>query len=56
MTEKNVPGEGNCPCPKKNCPRHGDCAACRSHHAANKWYPPYCDRRKKGKEDRHGSH
>ena len=22
----------DCRCKKKNCPRHGDCAACRAHH------------------------
>ena len=22
-----------CPCKKRKCPRHGDCAACREHHA-----------------------
>ena len=23
----------DCPCKKKKCPRHGNCAACREHHA-----------------------
>ena len=23
-----------CPCRRVNCPRHGDCAACREHHRA----------------------
>lgn len=36
----------NCPCKKKNCPRHGDCEACRIHHAAsNRKRPVYCDRK-----------
>ena len=26
----------NCPCKKENCPRHGDCEACRQHHTASK--------------------
>ena len=33
----------NCPCRKKGCPRHGDCAACRSHHAERK-RPVFCER------------
>ncbi len=33
----------NCPCRKKGCPRHGDCAACRSHHAERR-RPVYCER------------
>lgn len=24
--------EGNCPCRRTKCPRHGDCTACREHH------------------------
>ena len=26
----------NCPCKKRNCPRHGDCAACRAHHQGSR--------------------
>ena len=33
----------NCPCRKKGCPRHGDCAACRSYHAERK-RPVFCER------------
>lgn len=33
----------NCPCRKKGCPRHGDCAACRSDHAERR-RPVYCER------------
>ena len=33
----------SCPCRKKGCPRHGDCAACRSHHAERK-RPVFCER------------
>ncbi len=33
----------SCPCRKKGCPRHGDCAACRSHHAESK-RPVFCER------------
>jgi len=35
-----------CPCPKKKCPRHGDCAACRKHHSNTK-IPLYCLRKEK---------
>jgi hypothetical protein len=24
--------EAGCPCPNKDCPRHGDCAACFAEH------------------------
>jgi hypothetical protein len=34
----------DCPCKKLKCPRHGDCAACRLHHATGGKYPPFCDR------------
>lgn len=27
MTRQDI-----CPCKRVNCPRHGDCAACREHH------------------------
>ena len=33
----------NCPCGKKGCPRHGDCAACRAYHAERK-RPVFCER------------
>lgn len=33
-----------CPCRKRDCSRHGDCAACRTCHAAGK-RPPRCERR-----------
>ena len=33
----------NCPCRKKGCPRHGDCAACRSDHAERR-RPVFCER------------
>lgn len=42
-------GKEVCTCKYKNCPRHGHCEACISHHQANKKYPPYC-KRKKAKE------
>ncbi|XOQ46456.1 MAG: hypothetical protein ACFWUD_05420 [Thermocaproicibacter melissae] len=29
MVEKNE----SCPCPRKNCVRHGNCQECRKHHA-----------------------
>lgn len=35
-----------CPCKKKSCPRHGDCEACRRHHAESKHKRPvYCDKK-----------
>lgn len=35
-----------CPCARRNCPRHGDCAACRAHHAREgARYPCACERR-----------
>ena len=33
----------NCPCGKKGCPRHGDCAACQAYHAERK-RPVFCER------------
>jgi len=33
----------NCPCPKKDCLRHGDCQECVYHHKA-KNEDPYCAR------------
>lgn len=39
----------NCPCRKKECARHGNCEACRAHHAAVKRKRPVaCERKKKG--------
>lgn len=33
----------SCSCKKKSCPRHGDCEACRRHHAESKRdRPVYC--------------
>ena len=32
MRAKTVVGRESCPCRRMNCPRHGDCAACREHH------------------------
>ena len=31
-----------CPCKRRKCPRHGDCAACRAHHAGRRC-PPACE-------------
>lgn len=42
MTE--TPKRADCPCKRAKCERHGDCAACRAHHAAKKNAPPACDR------------
>lgn len=28
--------QASCPCKRTNCPRHGDCDACRAHHQASK--------------------
>ena len=33
----------NCPCRRVNCPRHGDCAACRAHHRDSQRKRP-CER------------
>ena len=38
----NQPNE-TCPCKRKKCPRHGDCAACRAYHAERK-RPVFCER------------
>ena len=41
-TENNL----SCPCKKKSCPCHGDCKACRRHHAESKHKRPvYCDKK-----------
>ena len=37
----------NCPCKKKKCPRHGDCVACREHHATSKYNRPVrCEKKR----------
>jgi hypothetical protein len=33
----------NCPCPEKECPRHGKCEECVKHHT-EKGEDPYCAR------------
>lgn len=44
MTDRST--EPICPCRKKSCPRHGDCEACRKHHAESKRQRPvYCDKK-----------
>ena len=41
MTDRKNPV--SCPCKKESCPRHGDCDACRRHHAeSNRKRPVYC--------------
>lgn len=36
----------NCPCTKRNCPRHGACEECREYHLrARHPRPPYCERK-----------
>lgn len=38
----------DCPCKKKKCERHGNCDACRVHHAESKRKRPVaCERDKK---------
>jgi len=32
-----------CPCTKRGCPRHGDCAACEAFHLSGR-RPPFCER------------
>ncbi|SPE29008.1 conserved hypothetical protein [Candidatus Sulfotelmatomonas gaucii] len=35
----------DCPCTKRNCPRHGSCEACREYHRkAKPPMLPYCER------------
>lgn len=34
----------DCPCKRKDCPRHGDCEACRAHHAKSN-RPRPCERK-----------
>ena len=33
-----------CPCKRTNCPRHGDCAACREHHRRKHNSLTYCEK------------
>lgn len=41
----------NCPCKKKKCERHGNCAACRDHHAEKqRRYPVACEKGKNESE------
>lgn len=45
----DIAADPDCPCKKKNCPRHGDCVACRSYHAASRRQRPcYCQQKKHG--------
>lgn len=39
-----------CPCKRKKCPRHSDCAACRAHHAAHEAAPVACEKEKRKEE------
>lgn len=34
----------DCPCPKKECPNHGNCEECNKAHTNNPKYPPFCQR------------
>jgi hypothetical protein len=37
----------SCVCPNRDCPRHGNCNACRDFHAKAKHPPlPYCERKR----------
>ena len=37
----------DCPCTKRNCPRHGFCAECRAYHLRTKRArAPYCERKR----------
>ncbi len=36
-----------CTCPKRDCPRHGDCEPCRNYHLnSRRPMPPYCERKR----------
>ena len=37
----------DCPCPKKECPRNGNCEECRANHSAQGNLPA-CEREKQG--------
>jgi hypothetical protein len=48
-TENSVANGNNpivCPCPKQSCLRHGECDACREHHA-ERGNQPCCERKPK---------
>ena len=35
-----------CTCPKRGCPRHGNCQLCRTYHLNDRRpRPPYCERK-----------
>lgn len=39
-----------CPCKRTDCPRHGDCEACREHHHASDRKPlTRCEKQEKKK-------
>ncbi len=39
-------GPGVCTCPKRDCPRHGNCELCRNYHLnARRPRPPFCERK-----------
>lgn len=42
----------DCPCKRLQCERHGNCLACRTHHAEKKKYLPACDRLKQKEESK----
>lgn len=46
MKEEGAPAAGreDCPCKRRRCSRHGDCAACRAHHSTIKNSPVACER------------
>lgn len=49
--------EKNCPCKRTECPRHGDCTACRAHHHNDsRWPMTSCERlqKKRSKGDDRG--
>lgn len=49
----NKEDANSCPCKRKNCERHGDCAACREHHKnVQRKYLPACDRLSEKREKR----
>jgi hypothetical protein len=36
-----------CTCPKRDCPRHGNCQQCRNYHLNRRPpLPPYCERKR----------
>ena len=34
----------DCPCKRSKCARHGNCAACKTHHRTEKKRPTACER------------